>query len=305
MRTDVLTRELCENEHLSFLYYRGISLLEPLRLSIYIYFIYLFYYIDVIERFIESATDVDCLVVPTSVVPVSKTSGPVGIEEAGIASEAVRRVAERRGILYEPYKTLSASLQAKNRGQEWIFSLKRLLFGIALSFFNGFMALRPRRPICIIASDYWRNLAPILHQLPEAEVVLLDRSEAFNAGFSNIWRHKMRFMHISHFLSWRGRRQALSYAKKCREEWMAMRKEVLASIDLSFRGVHLLPTVERIVTHLIGNAVPDIICDIEGTYAMYERLSPNTVLLRASVSGQRHFAILPLVARKASIPALE
>src|SRR3989344_335861 len=100
MRTDVLTRELCENEHLSFLYYRGISLLEPLRLSIYIYFIYIFYYIDVIERFIESATDVDCLVVPTSAVPVSKTSGPLGIEEAGIASEAVRRVAERRGILY-------------------------------------------------------------------------------------------------------------------------------------------------------------------------------------------------------------
>lgn len=305
MRSDELTREICENKLFSFLQYRGISLLRPLRLSIHQYFQILLYYVDIIERFTESAPDVGRLVVPTSVVPVSKTSGPLGIEETGIVAEAIRRVAEGRVVRYESYKTLSASLQAKNRGREWIFSFKRTLFGIILSFFNGFMALRSRRSIRIVASDYWRNIVPVLRELPEAELVLLDRSEALKAGFSNIWRHKMQFMHISHFISWRGRMHALAHAKKCKREWTTMRKKALASIDLSFHGAHLLATVERIMAHLIKNAVPDVICDIEGTYAMYERLSPDAVLLRASVSGQRHFAILPLVAREKGIPALE
>lgn len=305
MRSDELTREICEDKSFSFLQYRGISLLRPLRLSIHQYFQILLYYIDVIERFMESAPDVERLVVPTSVVPVSKTSGPLGIEEAGIAVEAVRRVAEGRRTHYELYNTVSVSLKIKNHWQEWVFGLKRSLFGVALAFLNVAIGLRPRRPIRIIASDYWRNLSPILGELPEAELILLDRSEAIKAGLANIWRYKMRFMHIGHFLSRKGKQRALVYAGKCKEEWAAVRKDLWASADLSFRGADLRATSEKIMARLVEHAVPDIICDIEGTYAMYERLSPDVVLLRASVSGQRHFAILPLVAREAGVPALE
>ena len=112
-------------------------------------------------------------------------------------------------------------------------------------------------------------------------------------------------MHIEQFLSGKGSRRALAHAKECEKKWMAMRKEFLSSLDLSFCGVSLASTAERILTHLIKTAVPDIIRDIEGAYAMYEYLSPDSVLLRASASRQRHFSVLPLVAREVGIPALE
>ncbi|TSC64788.1 MAG: hypothetical protein G01um101491_186, partial [Parcubacteria group bacterium Gr01-1014_91] len=121
----------------------------------------------------------------------------------------------------------------------------------------------------------------------------------------NIWRYKMRLMHIRRFLSRNGNRCASAHADECEKKWMAMRKELLASVDLTFRGANLSGTAERILTHLIKTAVPDVIRDIEGAYAMYERLSPDSVLLRASASRQRHFSVLPLVAREVGIPALE
>lgn len=304
-RADEIARELCDSRALSFLRYRGVSLLNPLYLSIHIYFKNLFHYVDVIERFMESNSDVKCLIVPVSATHVSKTSGPLAYEGIMVVREATRIVAEKRGIRYETYNTFSTTLRVKNRRQELVFTVKRAAFGVALSLLNTFIALRPRRPIRILASDYWHSLAPILQRLPEAEVVLIDRKEALKAGLRNIWRHKMRFIHIEQFISRVGKQKALVHAEKCKEQWMTMRKEVLAPIDLTFCGVSFFSTAERVVTHLIEIAVPDIILDIEGAYAMYEQLSPDTVLLRASVSGQRHFAILPLVARETGIPALE
>lgn len=305
MRADKFTSDLCDSTSLSFLRYRGVSLLTPLRLSIHIYFIYLFYYLDVIERFMETSLDVERLVVPFSPVHVSKTSGSLAAEEVKVVFEAARLIAEMRGILCESHDTFPVSLEAKNRRQERMFMLKRTLFGAALSLLNAFMALRRRRHIRILASDYWRNISPILRELPEAETILLDRGQAMQAGLANIWRHKMQFMHIEQFLSRSGKQHADAYARECVEKWKAVSEEMLASVDLTFRGVSFFTTAERILSHIIKSVIPNVICDIEGTYTMYERFPPDAVLLRASVSGQRHFAILPLVAREAGVPALE
>ncbi len=305
VRAEEFTRALFDDEKLSFFKYRCVSLLDSLRFSMQVYASPLFYYIDIIGRLIENAPDIKCLIVPARVALASKTSDPLAVEESKMIYEAARLVAEREGILCEAHDMRSPALRAKNRWQAFVFETKRVLFGVALSFMNAFMALRTRRQIRIIASDYWKSLAPILHQLPEAELILLDRSQALHAGFKNIWRHKVSFMHIRHFLSRNGNRRASAHADECEKKWMEMRKGVLASMDLTFRGVDLTATAERILTHLIKTAMPDVIRDIEGAYAMYERLSPDSVLLRASASRQRHFSVLPLVAREVGIPALE
>lgn len=305
MRADELTSALCDNEALSFFHYRNVPLLEPLRFSINMYFVFLLYYVDSIERFMEGTPDVDRLVVPISSVSISKTSGPFAAEAVTLVLEAARVVAKHRGIHYESHDTFSGVLRAKNRWQDRVFAVKRALFGAALSLLNWCMALRPRRPIRVLASDYWRNISPIFRELPDAELILVDRNQALQAGFANIWRYKMRFMHIEQFLSRKGARQARTHAERCIEEWRAVRKEILASVDATFCGADLRAISERVMTRFIEAAVSDIIRDIEGSYAMYEHLSPDTVLLRASVSGQRHFAVLPLVAREVGIPALE
>lgn len=305
VRAEEIIRGICTNPALSFFQYRGVSLLESLRFSIHVYLLRLFYFIDVIGRFLERGYGITHLVVPVSVVFASKTSDPLAGEESLAAYEAARLVAESRGIQCERYDIVSASLQLSGRVREWVFALKRASFGLALSFLNVLMNLRPHRPIRMLGSDYWRSFGPILQKLPEAELVLLDRSEALRAGLRNIWRHKIQFVHISQFLTRKGKRHALAHAKKCKEEWATVKKGVLQSVDLSFCGVHLFDALDRIMTHAIEVAIPDIVCDTEGTYSMYGRLSPDAVLLRASASRQRHFSILPLVAQQVGIPALE
>lgn len=305
LRSDELARDMCESKVLSFLQYRSISLLKPLRFSIHIYFINLLYYIDVIARFAEQNTDITRLIVPAPTTPVSKTSGFLAEHGVFVVVEAANRVAESRGIAFKMVQSASVSMRVSNKLQKLLFSSKRMLFGTGLSVLNALIALRPRRTLRILASDYWRNIAPILRELPEAELILLDRSEAFKAGLVAIWRDKVRFVHIEHFLSNRARSEALQHARECLQKWLSVRTDSWSGFDMTFRGVSLAPLCERIMTRLMERAVPRVTCEIAGTYAMYEHLSTDAVLLRASVSEQLHFTILPLVAREVGIPALE
>lgn len=305
MRSDELTREIFEHKLLSFLQYREVSLLRPLRLSFHQYLQTLLYYIEIMAKFVDHAGDIQRLIVPAPTTPVSATSGILAEHEVFVVVEAVRRVAESRDIIFESVRSISVSLRAGNKLQEFSFAIKKMLFSIGLSLLNAVMSLRPRRAIRVIASDYWRNIAPILHEIPDAELVLFDRSEIFKISISNIWRHKMRFMHSNDFLSRHARQETIQYSEECLKKWLTVRSSVMEGVDYMFCGVSLVPVCEQIMKRLVEHAVPRVVGEIAATYRMYERLSPNTVLLRASVSGQIHFAVLPLVARQMNISALE
>jgi len=305
MRADEITRDMCESEALSFFTYRAISLLEPLRFPIHLYFIRLLTYIDLVARAVEQMEDVTRLVVLPPTTVVFSTSGFLAEHEAFAVVEAARRVAQNRGIAFEAIQRTSVTLRAGNRLRNMLFMGQRALFSGAIGVLNRLMSLRSRQPIRIIASDYWRNIAPVLGVMPEAEVIMIDRKEALKAGWGNIWRHIMRFMHLTQFLSGKERRKALRYARDCQEKWRAVKSAAWPSVDFMFRGVSLAPICERIMTRLMERAVPRVACDIAGAYAMYARLSPDAVWLRASVSGQTHFSVLPLVAKGLGIPSLE
>lgn len=305
LRADKLTQDMCESEALSFLTYKNVSLLEPLRFSVHLYFIRLLTYIDLIARAVEQMGVIERLVVlpPTSVV--FSTSGFLAEHEAFAVVEAARRVAQSRDIAFEAIQSNPVALRMGNRLRNMLFMGQRALFAAAISFFNALMSLHPRRSVCIIASDYWRNIAPVLKGMPEAEVIMIDRKEALKAGWRNIWRHTMRFMHLTQFLSWTERREALRHARECERKWLAVKSRAWTSADFMFYGVSLAPICERIMTRLVKHAVPRVTRDIAGAYAMYARLSPDAVWLRVSVSGQMHFSVLPLVARNLDIPSLE
>lgn len=305
MRADEIVRTICDSQSLSFLEYRGISLLKPVRLSIHVYVIELLHYIELITRFLDTRNDIKHVAVPEPLTPVSATSGFLAAHEVYVVVEAARRVAEARNISFEIIRNEITILRVGAKLQRYFSAFKRALFGASMSLLNVLVGLRPSRPVRILASDYWRNISPILRQLPEAELILLDRSEALKAGFANIWRHKMRFVHIQHFLSRRARSAAYESAKDYMNTWKSIRSQAWSPDKLLFYGVQLAPLFERIMSRIIEHALPRVLCDIEGTYAMYKSIVPSTVLLRASVSGQTHFAILPLVAQQMQIPALE
>lgn len=305
MRHGKLAHELCESKMFSFLNYKNIPLLQPLRFSVSIYLLSLLYYIEVVANFVDSTENIDRLVVPAPTTSISETCGSLAEYEIYTVMEAARHVAQSRGIAFESIEQTSISMRMNTIWQNRLFMYKRILFGGALSIMNTIISLRPSREIRVIASDYWRNISPIFKELSEAELVLLDRSEALKMGFGAMWRHKVRFMHIDHFLSWRARREAFRYSRMCLEKWQSIRAQAWEGVDFMFCGVSLAPLCERVMTRLIEHAVPRILCEIEGTYAMYEKLAPHTVLLRASISGQTHFAILSLVATQMNIPSLE
>ncbi|MFA6408170.1 MAG: hypothetical protein WCW36_01690 [Candidatus Paceibacterota bacterium] len=305
LKADEITREMCDSEAMSFLKYRNVSLLKPLRLSIQIYFINFLYYVDIIASLVENHKSIKRIVVLAPSNHVSKTSSFLATYGVFVVVDAARKIAESHGIAFEMVQNVSVSERFGKKLRELIFSFKRASFGASLSILNACIALRPRRAVRIIASDYWRNIAPIMHELPEAELFLIDRSEISKIGISNVWRHKVRFVHADHFISIRARKEALRYASECLNKWLSVRADSWDTESIKFRGVLLAPLCEEVMTHLIKHAVPQVACGIASTYAMYEHLSPDVVLLRASVSEQLHFSILPLVAQSIGIPALE
>ncbi len=303
LKADMLARELCEDPVFARMIYRGIPVLSPLRFTIQLYFIDLLYYVDLLSRFVDAHPDLVRLVVPSPTTLVPSTSAALAEHEAFLVKEAAQLVAKSRGISCSTTQGRSVPMRVAGKGRVALFFLQRALFGAGLFLFNALMALRPRRPIRLIVTDYWRNIAPVLAELPEAEVVLLDRTEAFKAGLGAVWRHKLRFMHIDHFLSRRDKLDALRAAHAYKEEWL--RTHPWQSIDFEFCGVSLAPISTVIMTRLMERTVPQITSMIAGIDAMYKRLSPDAVLVRASVSRQPHFILLPKVAELRGIPALE
>lgn len=304
LRADELSRALCSSEKIASMQYHGISIMAPLQFTLHLYFIDLLYYVELIARIIDERVDITRLVALSPTVVVSSTSAPLAEHESFIVMEAARLVARSRKLAFGAGQG-SLTLRFQGKLHLLVFACKRALFGVALSVLNACMSLRHQRTMRIIVSDYWRNIAPVLRELPEAETILLDRGEAVQAGWKNIWRHQMRFLHIDGFASRQARREALRQARLIRDTWHAIRGTAWQSVDFMFCGVSLAPISEMIMSRLLDQAVPRVTRMITGIEAMFKELDPDAVLLRASVSRQIHFILLPLVANKKGIPAFE
>jgi|GEM_PF-1028751 len=185
-----------------------------------------------------------------------------------------------------------------------LFVLRRALLELAIRLYNASIALlRPRGTPRILASDYWRNIEPIMSQLPRGELMLFDRGEMLRAGISNLWRSRIRLFNFNSF-SIRARRRDRAEAQRLFEEqWCSLRENGLP--EYSFGTFSLRPLMAEAFEELFVRVVPQTLRDIDGAYALYENLAPEVVFLRASVSLQTHFSILALVARACGIPSLE
>ena len=142
VRTEEVVRAVYDHKALSFLSYRNVSCTRSLRFSTHVYLASLLYHVDVLERFMQSAPEIERVIVPIPIVPVSKTSDVLATEELKMVYEAARLVTERRGIVCEAYENHSVVSQVKTRWEGWTFSVKRTLFGAVLAFLNACMAHR-------------------------------------------------------------------------------------------------------------------------------------------------------------------
>ncbi len=129
----------------------------------------------------------------------------------------------------------------------------------------------------------------------------------------------MQFVHIDQYHVRSIRKDIDRQSKLLKTAWGKIRPTenggVWGDVDFTFKGVNLRDPfvwdghkgkggvlVKLFDKHLIGGS---LMLQIADTYEMLNRIKPNIVWVRASVSLQTHFSVLSLVARKLKIPSIE
>jgi hypothetical protein len=291
--------------------YRGIALPQIFFLSIRNYIALLLYYAAIVENLLVRHPAVRRLIVfpsshSLSSVPSAGTSPirrqPLLREQLDVVVACAALLGKQAGVAVvvprEPVR------EKQIRFGRFVFALKRAVLELGIHAYNLAVTLvRPRGTPRILASDYWSNIAPVMSQLPQGELILFDRSEAVAAGFANLWRSRVRLYNFSSF-SIRGRAGARAEAQKLFEErWRGIRESGFP--EYAFKKLSLRPLVAEAFGELLRTVVPQTLRDIDGAYALLRGAAPDIVFLRASMSVQTHFCILAAVARAAGIPSLE
>jgi len=283
----------------SFFRYREIELSQLYLLPLQVYFMSLFYYADVVSNIIARYPFNERLIV----FPSTNMMPPTGFSlESHRIKTLVDVVITIAGQSNKEVLVPTVTMSANKLTHAASFMGKRILFGWGISILNTLVAClrRPRR-IRILASDYWRNMAPYLRNLDSVEVMLVDRTEAFNAGLSNIFKFRMRFLHLDAYTQ-KTSSQRENAQRRIVKEWQSVRAGFPPCI---FRHFSLQSLVVRVLDSIIDDAVAKSLKDIDDVYVLLTHLKPDVVELRTTISIQTHVGILAQVARVRGIPSLE
>src|SRR3989344_5913671 len=291
--------------------YRGIALTQIFSLNIQDYILRLLYYGTILENIIVQHPAVRRLLVfPAShslAVSPSVTAPmrgqPLLREQIIAVVECAELIGKQRGV--EVVVTRAPLPHTKVRIDRLTPIIKRAALETGLTLYNiAITLLRPRGTPRILASDYWRNVSPILSKLSRGELMLFDRAEIAKVGMRNLWHHRIRLYNFSSF-SIRSRAGARREAEQLfHQRWSDIRDGGRLP-ECRSGGSSLRPLLVDAFEGLLKTVVPHTLRDIDGAYAMLEKLRPDIVFLRASVSLQTHFSILAMVARALGIPSLE
>jgi hypothetical protein len=294
-----LGEQVLHDRRFKFFEYRGISLGELYTMAFQDYLVRFFYYLSLARSVFAAYPEVEVRLLQTSDM-VSPTSGLLAVFEARVTIDAFELVAkaEKRllEILGEP-PVWEASITRRSE------KAKRIVSETALSIFNYIMFLLPRKRVRIFASDYWKNISPLLGELPDAELLLLDRAQIKNVRFADLLRHHMRFVKIDSYVRARERAGAKGKVTFFNMQWKTARNLYAASY--SYDGYSLDSFLEKILDRIVSVGGEHAVLTIDGSYRMLTKLQPDIVLVRASISAQPHFAILCRVSSALAIPSVE
>lgn len=301
MAMDVGER-LLNREEFSFSY-RGIPLGRIFIPPLHYYLVYFLYYLDIAISVLEEPCE--RVILYASVVHEVSTMGVLAKLNSQALPDALRLVCRKRGITLDILATATLQDEFLWQFQRRVFIVKRAMFGLLMRALNaGIRAFVGKKKIRILASELWKNIESLIHELPECELVLLDRAESAAVGLRGIIRSRMQFIHSTDFVTGAMRRIAHNSSAAFLERWEKEKMKHKTLQQTSFRGYALLPILEEVMQNILLSS-EKVARDIEGAWTMMEMLRPDIVLVRASTSGQTHFAVLCEVARLVGIPSLE
>ncbi|MFA6414387.1 MAG: hypothetical protein WC217_03345 [Candidatus Paceibacterota bacterium] len=293
------SRALLEDEQWGFFRYRKVVLSQLYFHPLQVYLMSVLYCADIVSNIVSRYPHAERLIVFPSTYLTPSTGFSLESHRIRAFVDVVSTIgAQSNKEVRIPEVTMAAHQLTHTAS----FAGKRFLFGVGISLLNALVAVfcRPRR-IRILASDYWRNLAPYVKHLDSAEVVLIDRKEALRAGLANVARFRMRFLHLDAYAQENSLEQEEARSRIARE-WQTVRSSVPA---LVFRGFSLRSLVLDALESIVDDALEKSLKDIDDAYALVARLKPDVVELRTTISIQTHVGILAQVARTLSIPSLE
>lgn len=284
--------------------YRGVALQTTFRFMFQIYLQRVWYYSNLLISIVEAHSGIQHLIVfASSSSVVFEVAGTLANREIKAVVDCTTTIAAARGITVTVIPLPLSHSSLRNAANPFFFTMRRALFGLSLAVWNAAISLlrRPRHPRLLI-SDHWRNVGSVIELLNGGECIFLDRTEIRHIHWRTLLRYRMRFVHSENFLSRDMRRRAREHAQALSREWSDMRSSITPIFVC--RGYSLDPLLLCALDDIVSG-FEKLLCEIEGTYALYESVRPDLVLLRASVSGQVHFSVLPLVAKEQGIPSLE
>ncbi|MCI0558347.1 MAG: hypothetical protein MN733_07615, partial [Nitrososphaera sp.] len=176
--------DVMDDRTLDFFQYRGVRLTDVYLPVFQLYLQLVLYFVDVFVSLVETKRYERIVVFPSTIIPL-ETSGTLAFVEARAADDAARVVAQayhieliapRRNHVLSPLRRLQDRLALRS------FAFKRFVFGWGIAVLNFVIGLRSRAKIRVVASDYWRNIGPLMREMPEGELFLFDRLEALKAG---------------------------------------------------------------------------------------------------------------------------
>jgi hypothetical protein len=298
--SETWTASVFESKRWSFFDYRGVSLSQLYFVPLQGYLGYVIYCADIITNALATHTQaVRIIVFSASGGAPAMGSTLVSLQVRVFADtlECIAAQSGREAVVVSAPALLAAQFESMS------FRFKRALFGIGIGMLNMLVTLfrRPRHTR-VLASDYWRNLAPYAKCLGSLEIVLIDRNEALKAGLSNIWKFRMRFLHLDAFPNTSS--EHMKEHDRIAGEFESLQKSKELS-TFEFRGFSLQAMVLRALGLIVKEALGKTLKDIDNTHGMFEHVKPHIVLLRSTISNQTHFVILAQVARARGVPSLE
>ena len=295
-----LGRILFSIETMPFLTYRDTHFGELFATSLQYYLAFFLYYVDIAASALESPYEE--VVVYKSVAVVPPTAGIFGIlggQNTNFLPDALQLVCSARGTRLTFLKLPEKNMEVRS------VAIKRALFGLGISVANLLVRMIvPRKKIRILASELWKNIGPLMNELPESELVLFDRLESFTAGLKAILRHRMRFIHAESYVTRKMHKTARERAQFFINEWDKIRGNSVLLGGASFRNYELRPILETAISQILAWSEM-VVLDMDATWAMIDDQQPDVVLVRATASTQTHFAVLCEVARAHNIPSIE
>lgn len=299
-----MMKQLYVDHEFSFFTHKGIPLGKIVGYSLGEYLLRILHYLDIFECILDQCKNIGKVYLPEPTVKLSATVGQLAEFEIRAGIDTMTFVTQKRGVIFQTIPCPS-TVAAEKKLHNFVRSRIRHVVIWSVKLLNSFISLfRARGALKVFASDYWWHIDSFITKMEGVEITMMERKE-IQSTKNFVWKHKIRFNHPSDYSTYAIKRRAMGKRRYYERMW----REISAHPDFSgqciWHGIHFWELVRPAYSYLVTSFSAEVVEMLEATERLFKKQKIQAVILRASASGQIHFATLGLVAHSMGIPAIE